>query len=80
MTIMLIMMSVGSAQYDIYGTSYDMAYCEKQSVAVEDGLEYWEENQKEIKNDFLGSYEQADSVAMTELIWKNLMVIQESSV
>ena len=68
MGILLIMMSIGSAQYDIYGTPYDVCYVEKQSIAMEDGLESWELAETKIDNDFLGSFTQADAVAMTELI------------
>ena len=71
--IMLIMMSMGSAQYEIWGTPYDYAYLEKQSIAVEDGLEYWLENEKEIKNDFIGTHDQADTIAVTELIWEKVL-------
>jgi hypothetical protein len=66
--ILLIMMSIGSAQYEVWGTPYDYAYLEKQSVAIEEGLEYWLENEKEIKNDFIGTHDQADTIAVTELI------------
>ncbi len=68
--ILLIMMSIGSAQYEIWGTPYDYAYLEKQSVAIEEGLEYWLENEKEIKNDFIDTHDQADTIAVTELIWE----------
>ena len=68
--ILLIMMSIGSAQYEVWGTPYDYAYLEKQSVAIEEGLEYWLENEKEIKNDFVGTHDQADTIAVTELIWE----------
>jgi len=68
--IMLIMMSIGSAQYEVWGTPYDYAYLEKMSIAMEDGLDYWLENEKEIKNDFVGSHDQADTIAVTELIWE----------
>ncbi|MEW6657255.1 MAG: hypothetical protein AB1424_01215 [Thermodesulfobacteriota bacterium] len=71
--IMLIMMSMGSAQYEIWGTPYDYAYLEKQSIAIEDGLEYWLENEKEIKNDFIGTHTQADTIAVTELIWEKVL-------
>jgi hypothetical protein len=70
--ILIIMMSIGSAQYEIWGTPYDMAYLEKETLAIEDGLEYWEENEKEIKNDFIGTQEQADKVAVTELVWEKV--------
>jgi hypothetical protein len=68
--IMLIQMSIGSAQYEVWGTPYDYAYLEKMSIAMEDGLDYWLENEKEIKNDFVGSHDQADTIAVTELIWE----------
>lgn len=68
--IMLIMMSIGSAQYEVWGTPYDYAYLEKMSIAMEDGLDYWLENEKEIKNDFIGTHDQADTIAVTELIWE----------
>ena len=70
MGIMLIMMSLGSAQYEIWGTPYDYAYVQEESLAIEDGLNYWQENEKQISNNFLGSYDQADSLAVTELIWE----------
>ena len=68
--IMLIMMSIGSAQYEIWGTPYDYAYLEKTSIAMEDGLDYWLENEKELKNDFIGDHDQADTIAVTELVWE----------
>jgi len=71
--IMLVMMSMGSAQYEVWGTPYDYAYLEKQSVAIEDGLDYWLENNLDIKNDFIGTHDQADIIAMTELIWQKCL-------
>ena len=64
------MMGIGSAQYEIWGTPFDYAYVEKQSMAIEYGLNYWDEKEKEIKNDFVGSHDQADAVALNELIWE----------
>lgn len=68
--ILALMMSIGSAQYEIWGYPFDYAYLEKQTIAVEDGLKYWDENEKEIKNDFIGSFTQADTIAVTELTWE----------
>jgi hypothetical protein len=53
--ILVIMMSMGSAQYEIWGTPYDYAYLEKKSIAIEDGLDYWLENNLDLKNDFIGT-------------------------
>ncbi|MDD5640024.1 MAG: hypothetical protein PHX53_00130 [Syntrophales bacterium] len=71
--ILLIMMSLGSAQYEVWGTPYDYAYLEKKSIAIEDGLDYWLENNLDIKNDFIGTHDQADIIAMTELIWQKCL-------
>lgn len=73
LSIMLIQMSIGSAQYEIWGTPYDYAYLEKTSIAMEDGLDYWLENEKEIENDFIGTHDQADTIAVTELIWEKCL-------
>jgi hypothetical protein len=68
--ILAMMMCIGTGQYEIWGTPYDYAYLEKQSVAVECNLEYWQINERVIKNDFLGSQEQADAISLLELIWE----------
>ena len=68
--ILLIMMSLGSAQYEVWGTPYDYAYLEKTSIAMESGLAYWQENERTIKNDFIGTHDQADTIALTELVWE----------
>lgn len=71
--ILLIMMSIGSAQYEVWGTPYDYAYLERQSIALENGLDYWQENEMEIKNDFIGTFDQADAVALTELVYQKCL-------
>jgi hypothetical protein len=68
--ILVLMMSIGSGQYEIWGVPFDFAYLEKTSIAMEDGLDYWMENEREIKNDFIGDHNQADIIALTELIWE----------
>jgi hypothetical protein len=69
-SIMLIMMCMGSAQYEVWGIPYDYAYLELKATAIVDGLAYWEENEKEIRNDFLGSQDRVDALAMLELTWE----------
>jgi hypothetical protein len=70
LSAILIMLSLGNGQYEIWGVPYDMAYLEKRSIAVEAGLQYYEENEEQIRNDFIGSHDQADTVALTELIYQ----------
>ena len=45
---------------------YDYAYLEKRASAIECNLEYWQINELVIKNDFMGSYEQADAIALMD--------------
>ncbi len=68
--ILLIMMSIGSAQYEVWGTPYDYAYLEQHVDCIEEGLAYYQQNKREIKNDLLGSFDQADAIAMLELTWE----------
>jgi hypothetical protein len=68
--ILATMMCIGTGQYEVWGTPYDYCYQEQKSIAVECNLNYWEENPMDINNDFLGSYDQADAVAYTELAWQ----------
>jgi hypothetical protein len=65
--ILAIMMSLGSAQYEVWGTPYDLVYLEKEHIAIEDGIQYWEENEVEIENDFIGTSEVAESCSVGEL-------------
>jgi hypothetical protein len=69
-SLLLVMMCLGTGQYEIWGTPYDYVYLEKDSLAYVQGLEYYEENPMEIKNDFIGSHERADAVAVCELTWQ----------
>jgi hypothetical protein len=70
MNLLAVMMCIGTGQYEIWGTPYDYAYLKKESLAVECNINYWEEVEKQLDNDFLGSHDQADAVALTELIWE----------
>lgn len=69
-SILTMLMCLGSAQYEVWGDPFDMAYVEKRSIAIENGIPYWDEIEKEIKNDFIGSYDQADTIALAELIFE----------
>jgi len=73
--ILLIMMSLGSAQYEIWGTPFDYAYLEKTSIAIQYGVENFAENELELENNFIGSFDQADIVTTTELIWQRTIAI-----
>jgi hypothetical protein len=65
--ILLIMMCLGTGQYEVWGTPYEMVYLEQQAVAIKSGVEFWEEREKEIRNDFISTLEQAQPLAVNEL-------------
>lgn len=73
--IMAITMCLGSCQYEIYGTPFDMVYLEKQTIAVVDGLDYWDINELKIQNDFIGVHNWADVVAVTELCYQQSVAL-----
>ena len=57
--ILIIMMSLGTGIYEVWGIPYEMVYLEKQAIAQKAGLEFWEEREKQIRNDFISTEEQA---------------------
>jgi len=65
--ILLIMMCLGTGQYEVWGTPYEMVYLEQQAIAIKSGVEFWEEREKEIRNDFISTLEQAQPLAINEL-------------
>lgn len=67
--VLLAMMILGTGVYEIVGNPYDYAYLEKQAIAMLDGVPFWEEKEKEIKNDFISTEEAAHKLALTELLF-----------
>jgi hypothetical protein len=65
--ILLIMMSIGTGQYEVWGTPYEMVYLEQQYIAIKAGVEFWQEREKEIRNDFISSEAQAKPLVLTQL-------------
>jgi hypothetical protein len=65
--IFLIMMCIGTGQYEIWGTPYEMVYLEQQMIAIKAGVEFWEEREKQIRNDFVSTIEQAQPLTVNEL-------------
>jgi hypothetical protein len=70
LVIMGIMASIGSAQYEIWGTPFSYCYPLEYSIAIQDGINYWDEVEKQIRNDFIGTMDQADSVSIANLIFE----------
>jgi len=65
--ILLIMMSLGTGQYEVWGIPYEMVYLEKQAIAQVSGIEFWEERERAIRNDFVSTEEMALPLVQNEL-------------
>lgn len=65
--ILIIMMSIGTGQYEVWGTPYELVYLEKQAIAQKTGVQFWEERELGIRNDFVSTTEQADALAVAAL-------------
>jgi hypothetical protein len=69
-SVLLAMMILGTGVYEIFGTPYDYAFLEKQAIAMLDSLPFWEEKQKEIRNDFISTENHAHALALNELLFE----------
>jgi hypothetical protein len=66
-TILLFMSTIGTGSYEVWGTPYEMVYLEQQAIAMKSGVEFWQEREKEIRNDFISTPEQAQPLVLTQL-------------
>lgn len=67
--VLLAMMILGTGVYEIVGNPYDMAYLEKQAIALLNNIKFWEETQLDIRNDFISKDAFAHQLALTELLY-----------
>jgi len=67
--VLIAMMILGTGVYEIVGTPYDYVFLEKQAIAMIDCLQYWEEKELEIRNEFISTEAQAHQLALTELLY-----------
>lgn len=65
--ILLLMMCLGTGTYEVWGTPYELVYLEEQAIAMKSGIEFWQEREKEIRNDFISTLAQAQPLAVNEL-------------
>jgi len=68
--VLLAMMILGTGVYEIVGFPVDYAFLEKQAIAMLDNLPFWEEKQKEIRNDFISTEDHANQLAVNELLYE----------
>jgi hypothetical protein len=68
--VLLAMMILGTGVYEIVGTPFDFAFLEKQAIAMLDNIPFWEEKQKDIRNDFISTEDHAHQLALNELLYE----------
>jgi len=71
--VLLAMMILGNGIYEIVGNPFDMAFLEKQAIAILDGIPFWEEIHKQIRNEFISEPFHADQLAVNELLFEQSM-------
>ena len=69
-SVLLAMMILGTGVYEIFGEPFDYAFLEKQAIAILDNQPFWEEKQKDIRNDFISTEDHAHSLALNELLFE----------
>ncbi len=67
--IMVIMMSLGTGQYEIWGTPFSYVHARNTTTAYNPAAKVWEINPQEIENDFVMNEDQAQSFAIRELAY-----------
>lgn len=67
--VLLAMMILGTGIYEIFGVPFDYAFLEKQAVAMLCELQFWEEKELNIRNDFISTESRAHELALNELFY-----------
>jgi hypothetical protein len=85
--ILLTMMSIGTGQYEIWGTPYTYVHARNTTTAFNSGSSIWEIKPTEIENDFVMNEPQAQGFAIRELIYQhraasqyNLTIVDDTRV
>lgn len=67
-SVLLAMMILGTGVYEIVGKPFDYAFLEKQAIAMLDNIQFWEEKELNIRNEFISTEEKAHQIALAELL------------
>lgn len=67
--IMITMMSMGTGQYEIWGTPFDYVHARNTTTAYNPNANVWEIQPQEIENDFVLNESQAQAFAIRELVY-----------
>lgn len=74
--VLLVMASIGTGMYEIWGTPYDFIHARNTTEAYDDSAPEWTEKIIEIENDFVMDETQAQAFAVRELLYQ----VREASV
>jgi len=69
-SLLLIMMSIGTGQYEILGEPYDFVHQRNTTTAYNDAAPYWAEEIQEESNDLIYDEDHAQSVCIRELLYR----------
>ena len=67
--ILLTMMSIGTGQYEVWGTPFDYVHARNTTAAYNSSAKPWEVSAVDIENDFVPNEDHAQSFAIRELIY-----------
>jgi hypothetical protein len=67
--LMLIIMSIGTGVYEIWGTPFDYVHATNTTIAYSETAPDWAESIMEISNDFVMNEEMAQGLAVRELVY-----------
>lgn len=72
--VLLVMASIGTGMYEIWGTPYDFVHARNQTEAFDQNAPEWMENEIEIENDFVMDEPMAQAFAVRELLYRAMEV------
>ena len=78
--MMMIMLSVGTGQYEIWGTPYDWKHAKNTTEAYDISSVQWLDNPEEVECDLIMNEAHADAIATQELIYLSKSASQSSIV
>lgn len=67
-TVLLVMASIGTGMYEVWGTPYDYVHARNTTEAYDDSAPDWLGNEVEIENDFVMDEPMAQAYAVRELL------------
>jgi hypothetical protein len=70
LTVLLVMASIGTGMYEVWGTPYDFVHARNTTEAYDEVAPEWLGNEQEIENDFVMDESMAQAYAVRELIYQ----------